>query len=121
MVLNKKLRIHINLHKKCFSISKYDKKKKGWYVIKHSNSFTCNEIHFKVGQKSRLRCLNKNKRNVHAFAYTDYIVEIPPKDLEIKKNRCSYNPYKADHFYDNDLKEISYLQTAIFKNGEITF
>lgn len=69
---DKGYRIHVNLHKKCLSVSQYYDKI-GWRVTHHIDSLVAKNITFKVSEPSRQRAIRKESRNVHAYAYVDKI------------------------------------------------
>lgn len=91
-----KVRIHMNLHKKCFSISRYHKGK-GWRVWAHCNEFLLRDVEFKVSQAGNMRARRTGVRNVHAYAYGHLAGECMVEDRDCL---VKYNPFQYTQFVD---------------------
>jgi hypothetical protein len=114
-------RIHMNLHKMCFSVSQYVVEKKGWRVTDHVEHLEAENVKFKVSEKSRQRAINKGARNVHAYAYADQVKYLPKKPKHTD-NVCNYNPFKNPFFFNLETgEEVKELQHAHFKEGKICY
>jgi len=114
-------RIHMNLHKKCFSVSQYIIEKKGWRVTDHVDKVEAKNVVFKVSERSRQRAIRNMSRNVHAYAYAEEVKFCSNKTKKTK-NTCSYNPFKNPYFFnlktEEEIKELEYAQ---FKKGKIHY
>jgi len=118
---NRGFRIHMNLHKKCFSVSQYIVSKKGWRVTNHVKSLEAINVVFKISEKGRQRAINNKSRNVHAYAYADKVGLKPLKYFNLK-NSCNYNPFKKSFFYNLENGEkVSNLEYAYFNECKINY
>lgn len=77
-------------------------------------------VQFKVSTAGRARVLKDKKRNVHAFAVAETIVEFTPV-AQGKLKQCNllevkYNPYKGDTFMCEG-EPIHEAHTVYFYNG----
>lgn len=114
-------RIHMNLNKKCFSISRYFIEKKGWRVTNYVKNLEATNIVLKVSEKSRQRAVNNKSRNVHAYAFADNIKMLPKNHRKVNQS-CNYNPFKNTYFYNLETgEEISKLDYAYFNNNKINY
>ena len=97
-LINKKVRVYFNLHRKKLSVQ--EKTAKGWRVWLHTNKITLENVTFKVSEAGRQRVLREIKKNVHAFVegglvLLDETAKIQPRML------VSYNPYRdIGKFYE---------------------
>lgn len=118
---SKGYRVHMNLHKNCFSVSQYIIEKKGWRVTNHVSTLEAEDITFNVSEVSRQRALRKGSRNVHAYAHAKSVKLNPVKILNTQ-NVCNYNPFKNSQFYNLETGEhIFKLEKAYFSNGKINY
>ena len=95
-----KFRIYRNLHKKCFSILKYDKSKGGYRLYAHEEELFLPWADFKVYETGRKRVLAEGRKNVHAFILCNSYTTQLPKRKSIAD--VYYNPYSCDSFIRTD-------------------
>lgn len=113
--------VYRNLNAKCFSIRYREK------VIAHVNTFTAYGVTFKDNEKSRQRCLDHKRRNVHAFLVCDeihYDESLHSNHLSKYhlKKQVSYNPFKgATFFHIKTKKPVLSAKTAVGINWEKVF
>lgn len=65
--LERGFRIYRNLHRHCWSVQAWNKRKGGWRVLLHCTSFRAHDVTFKVSEAGRLRAQAEQRKNVHAF------------------------------------------------------
>lgn len=92
---NKQVKIYKNLHNGLFSVIQNN------LVVAHIESFTLNNVVFKVNESGRQRVIKEKKKNVHAFIcgllvnvnedLTDVLVSNPHTLIR-------YNPHHAKTF-----------------------
>ena len=89
---NKKVLVHFNLHKKCWSI------RQAGVPVVHSDFVEIKEPQFVVQQGGNARVRREKKKNVHAFVrgYLTKRVSIFPK----RQKLVTYNPYKHTSFVE---------------------
>lgn len=104
--------IYRNLNRgKSFSV-----KHKG-IVIWRGERIFADQVHFKVSQKGRLRCIEENKRNVHAYAVCDTFNSYDTNWIQRQPFvKVTYNPYKQTHF-ECEGKPITYSPYVYFEDG----
>lgn len=99
---NKQVKIYKNLHNGLFSVMQNN------LVVAHIESFTLNNVVFKVNESGRQRVIKEKKKNVHAFI-CGLLVDVNQGFLHDRLSAISYNPYRASNFYfkgDNDFDEV---------------
>lgn len=85
------------MHKKCWSV----KNTATGRVILHCNEFEVRNAIFKVSEAGRQRVLREKRKNVHAGIFGEFISAVAvERDNKVK---ITYNPYKTDKFYTDDL------------------
>ena len=93
--------VYFNLHKKCFSIKALEGDRKG-RVVAHSNTVLLESCKFKVSEAGRQRVLREKRKNVHAGVTGVWIngdrVESHYEFLSMVGRQVTYNPYKYDSF-----------------------
>jgi hypothetical protein len=93
--------VYFNLHKKCFSIKALEGDRKG-RVVAHSNTVLLESCKFKVSEAGRQRVLREKRKNVHAGVTGTWInadrVESCYEFLSMVGRQVSYNPYKYSSF-----------------------
>jgi len=89
--------VYFNLHKKCFSIKALEGDRKG-RVVAHSNTVLLESCKFKVSEAGRQRVLREKRKNVHAGVTGVWIngdrVESHYEFLSMVGRQVTYNPYK---------------------------
>jgi hypothetical protein len=97
-LINKKVRVYFNLHRKKLSVQ--EKTAKGWRVWLHTNKITLENVTFKVSEAGRQRVLRERKKNVHAFVEGDLILLDETAKIQ-PRMWVSYNPYRdIGKFYE---------------------
>lgn len=99
---NKQVKIYKNLHNGLFSVMQNN------LVVAHIESFTLNNVVFKVNESGRQRVIKEKKKNVHAFI-CGLLVDVNQALSQDKLSTISYNPYKASNFYfkgDNNFNKV---------------
>ena len=95
-----KFRIYRNLHKKCFSILKYDRSKGGYRLYAHEEELFLPWADFKVYGAGRNRVLLEGRKNVHAYIICEsYSTQIPKRRV---MTEVYYNPYSCKTFIRKD-------------------
>ena len=93
--------VYFNLHKKCFSIKALEGDRKG-RVVAHSNTVLLESCKFKVSEAGRQRVLREKRKNVHAGVTGVWIngdrVESHYEFLSMVGRQVTYNPYKYSSF-----------------------
>ena len=93
--------VYFNLHKKCFSIKALEGDRKG-RVVAHSTTVLLESCKFKVSEAGRQRVLREKRKNVHAGVTGVWIngdrVESHYEFLSIVGRQVTYNPYKYSSF-----------------------
>jgi hypothetical protein len=93
--------VYFNLHKKCFSIKALEGDRKG-RVVAHSTTVLLEGCKFKVSEAGRQRVLREKRKNVHAGVTGTWInadrVESCYEFLSMVGRQVSYNPYKYSSF-----------------------
>jgi len=95
-----KFRIYRNLHKKCFSIQRYEPAKKGYRVYAHEKEIFLPSADFKVYEAGRKRVLEEGRKNVHAYIISESYSTQVPKRRAITE--VYYNPYACESFLRKD-------------------
>ena len=102
----KKVRVHWNLHRKCWSIQDC----KSGLVIDHKKCVVL-EGNFVVRKGGQKRVRNEGKKNVHAFAVgyiQDWRTE-PSRMVYLDDwDRVKYNPYTDDYFMYQSVSDNQY-------------
>lgn len=103
----------MNLHKKCFSISKYHKGK-GWRVWKHATDLYLTDVTFKVSAAGNKRARESGVRNVHAYAYgtlakCDYQNAVLMLGWTWDRTLVMYNPFKYTSFVKVGQEDLEVL------------
>lgn len=119
---SKGFRVYRNLHKQCYSIQHYVKRK-GWRLREHADEvcmfplFASDMVKFKVYENGRNKVLSEKKKNVHAFVlmphYTtdsDAIAQRRAENAPEEANRVGvrYNPYDTPAFTDEETGSYLY-------------
>ena len=89
------VKVHRNLHRKCWSI------KEGNRVTDWLDSIVLSNCEFRVGLKARERVLREHKRNVHAYVKGNVTCSVPDGVWK----RVRYNPYTAPYFFIEETGE----------------
>lgn len=110
-----RVEIYYNLHKHRFSVKSLQGKDYG-KVFKH----TCREVvvspAFVVRQSGRMRVLEENKKNVHAFVRGHLTLDTIL--LSGKPRSVRYDPYKHETFVFADTKEpVKFADVAILNSN----
>ncbi len=99
-MLNVKVFVYFNLHRKCLSVKALEGEHKG-RVIAHASSVGLINCTFKVSEAGRQRVLREKRKNVHAGVVghlfemgNDHAVDIMSRIADPIK----YNPYKFASF-----------------------
>jgi hypothetical protein len=87
-----RVRVHLNLHTKEWSVARNGK------VIVTCGELVLSDARCIVSQSGRRRCLKQRVRNVHAWIEGNLISEVPAG----RRMSISYNPYRAAYFYDRE-------------------
>ena len=120
--LNKGYRIYFNLHKMVFSVQAFDSDKKGWRLYKHTPELLAKGVTLKVSETGRQRVIQEKRKNVHAFVICDEIADVKLCDEVKMVSNCTYNPYRAGHFYNKETgNPIHALDTALLTNKQIRY
>lgn len=91
----RKVFVYFNLHKKLWSV----KDMQSGLVVAHGKKVTVNNPVFKVSEAGRQRVIAEQRKNVHAGVVGT--LDAHNSDFGTEgKARVSYNPYKANHFYE---------------------
>ncbi len=97
-----RVRLHMNLNKKCFSVSRYFKPRNTWYVTNHTPRILLKDCEMRVSEAGRQRTVREGVRNVHAYVYGKFASMgefVPDVELPVDFVDCRYNPFKHDSFY----------------------
>jgi hypothetical protein len=115
-----KFRIYRNLHKKCFSIQKYDASKRGYRLYAHEKEIYIPAADFKVYAAGRKKVLLEKSKNVHAFIIcNEYLTSLPKKRI---LSEIYYNPYLCESFVRKDLgTPIFYAVQVVLKENKCYF
>jgi hypothetical protein len=97
-----KVPVYFNLHRKCYSVVAAQGPNKG-RVIAHVHTLLLKDVSFTVRKAGRERVLREGKKNVHAFI-NGTLCELS-EVATMPNDTCmvTYNPFKAGHFYPNDM------------------
>lgn len=104
-LINEKVYVYRNLHKKCYSVKSLRTGK----VIAHVDDITLINVQFKVSPAGRERVLRERRKNVHA-GVVGYVARASMLGDSI---RVMYNPYKFSGFVRKD--------ESIIKSAAIAF
>ena len=118
-VLNKKVQVYYNLHKKCLSV-----RKRG-IVIDHVDSIILKDATFHIQHAGRKKVLREKRKNVHAYVSGKFKESFwhtqAPDYVWIAKQRITYNPYKHKSFVDKEtLKPITGAEVVHISDKRIT-
>lgn len=94
-----KSKIYFNLHLHVFSIKQQlvENGKKKWLVVGHGDNLKLSNPYFQVKEKDRLRVLEENRKNVHAFvigSFEGIDQEMETDDMD----QIYYNPRTVSQF-----------------------
>jgi hypothetical protein len=103
-IINQKVWVHWNFHKKCFSI-----KYKNEPVI-HADLVQLENVKFHVRPNGRKKVLKEKVKNVHAFVIGTLLDYMPKGDIcgvyfNGTYKKIDYNPYISDSFYNKKTKK----------------
>ena len=110
-----KVFVYFNLHKKCWSVRAMEGDRKG-LVIGHTDELGLEDAVFKVSEAGRQRVLAKKRKNIHA-GVVGVITECW-RNRESCTTPVSYNPYKADHFFNVITGEPVHHATRVYMKGK---
>lgn len=68
-------------------------------VVAHTTNIKLRDIEFKINLKGKERAIKEQTRNVHAYIVGYYTEN---KQIKIKTNKITYNPFKNKGFYRID-------------------
>lgn len=119
-----KVFVYRNLHQQCLSVKALEGPNRG-KVIAHVYSCLIEDGVFKVSQAGRARVLKEQQKNVHAGVQGQLIAvetktqrygqdldngidltEHPELKAAYTEGRIMYNPYKANHFFDESFQPV---------------
>lgn len=101
--------IYRNLHAgKAFSVRYRGK------VVQHLSEFVALGVSFKVNELGRLRVIQQQRKNVHAFVVAERVISTQVQVAGLQK--VSYNPYTMSTFTVNGVP-IREAQSVVFSNG----
>ena len=108
---NKGYRIYYNLHKGGFTVQHYINGK-GWRKLDTIDSLMAYNVTFKVYDHGRLKVIEEQRKNVHAFILCEAFSTLKlSQDLFSKQ--LYYNPYKTAGFQDKDsCEEVEYVSSV---------
>lgn len=95
-LIGERVRVHVNLHKGCLSVTDPRTRK----VIGYADSITIADVTFTVSEKARLRVVDKQCREVHAWA-VGRLEAVNDTTAAPDAPVVSYNPYRAPTFTSN--------------------
>ena len=108
-VLNKKVQVYYNLHKKCLSV-----RKRG-IVIDHVDSIILKDATFHVQHAGRKKVLREKRKNVHAY------ISGTPTNVAFfdgeKSERITYNPYKYKSFISVETGDPVFKKDVVSIDG----
>jgi hypothetical protein len=115
MTRKAKFYLYRNLRTGGFSIKQHG------LVCDRSDFVTMRNVEFRVSEPGRLRAVNEQQRNVHAYMVADnYLL---PKNLmwqQGKMVQVTYNPFENDTFVDAKTGEpIRSAKYAIARKGRV--
>lgn len=99
--MSKPFKIYRNLHKKCFSVLKYNEEKKGYRLYAHVDRAILTDVVTKVSEAGRQKVIQEKKKNVHAFMLAKYYVPIPANRYVVRSEEIYYNPYTQSTFTED--------------------
>lgn len=109
-----KVRVHWNLHKKCWSVHNSNR------LLFHITHLILKDCKMIVRPAGRERVLRENRKNVHAFI-EGKISDFPNEHSLLKS--LTYNPYKYPYFYDKDtfekIESVSICE--LLENGSVRY
>lgn len=84
---------------------------------------TLTNVTFRVHQSGRLRTLDKQQRNVHAWVVGDLVAATPSQQFPFteKWSKAIYNPYLYETFVDKTTGEALDSVTAAYMVGKHVF
>lgn len=104
-------RVYRNLHKgtterPVYSVQQYTAKgspsgRKRWIVVAYATSILLADVRFKVDEKKRLKVIEEQRKNVHAYAVGHQLWGLVPHWLNQSGDKVGYNPYKGSSFTFN--------------------
>lgn len=106
---SKKVLVYKNLHNNLYNVKQNNK------VIAQGYDFMLTNVETSINEKSRLRVIKTNTKNVHA-----YLVGYLANDIMytyLKENRITYNPYVNSNFICNNEKFFNSDKVYISKDG----
>ena len=95
-LINRKVRVYWNLHKKCWSIQDTKTNR----VIDHTFALNLVDAKFVVQQGGKERVRREGRKNVHAFVVGTVDEEQPMVGSHNGAVKVTYNPYRDDTFVD---------------------
>jgi len=119
--------VYFNLHKKCFSIKALEGDRKG-RVVAHSTTVLLEGCKFKVSEAGRQRVLREKRKNVHAGVTGVWIngdrVESHYEFLSMVGRQVTYNPYKYSSFVikatEQSVDKADVVAMKVFADAEGT-
>lgn len=105
-VSNQKVKVYRNLQAKCLSVMEQG------LIVGHAQTVRLTDVSFKVSQAGRERCLQRQRKTVHAFV-VGKLQEAIGEVAEPDGIKVSYNPYKAGHFYNAATGEPIYKAQSV--------
>ena len=105
-VNNQQVKVYRNLQAKCLSVME-----KG-LITGHAQTVRLTDVKFQVSQAGRDRCLQRQRKTVHAFV-VGKLQEAVAEVLEPTGTKVSYNPYKMGCFYNSATGETVHEAKAV--------
>jgi len=111
----KKVKIHYNLHKHCFSV-KYSTE-----PMRYASSLMLTDVSFTVNENGRQQVIHEKCKNVHAHVIGILLGADFENMVETEGfDRVTYNPYKRGTFYRVDSEEsVATASMALLRNKEV--
>ena len=105
-VNNQKVKVYRNLQAKCLSVMEQG------LIVGHAQSVRLSDVSFQVSQAGRERCLQRQRKTVHAFV-VGKLQEAIAEVMEPTGTKVSYNPYNANHFFNAATGEPIYQAQSV--------
>ena len=108
-------RIYRNLHKECFSVTRWNPEKKGYRLFAHETDLILDKVQFRVSKAGREKVLREKQKNVHAFVYCENYSTFVGEDQ--LGSEVYYNPYKTETFQVKETgAPVYYMDSLIITN-----
>ena len=107
-ILNEKVQVYYNLHKKCLSV-----RKRG-LVVDHVRSILLKDAKFVVQPAGRKKVIKEKRKNVHAYVSGE---RVAVASFDGKSERITYNPYKNKSFVSVETGKPVYSKDIVSIDG----